>query len=544
MKHISFISFLLCLTMVIMSACSRNTSGNTSSEPEPSSVSSEVATAGVLTLPYCSSDVYNPYSTTTKVNQQLSQLLYDPLIKLNENLSPVYVLAESVEINGKHCAITIKNTVFSDGTAVTADDIVYSIKKAIESTTKYRAQLSSIISYSAASSTSVTIMLSKSDPYFVNMLDFPIIKRHTDGLKDENNIDIPPIGSGRYTIDLVQKLLIANPNYYGGVAKIGQIKLLNTPDDEALQHDIEVGSISCYFSDLSDCVIPKMTGSNTTVNLNNLVYMGINMNNPTLKIPEVRYALSCALNRTKIANQCYFTYASAATGPFNSVWKEAANTQSIGIVENIAVAVADLAKIGYNIKDTQGFYMTTANKRLSFTLLVNSNNSCRVSAAEQIKAQLAAAGIEINIKSVDWDSYLAALTAGNFDLYLGEIKIPNNMDLSELVTPGSSIAYGVVAPDKIPTTSSDATGTTSSNTQSSASSTNNVIKYNSTSEALTAFYNNEATISDVILAFNAEMPIIPICHRSGIFIYSTNFEVGPSCILSDVFHNIENCTFK
>jgi len=525
--------------MVMLAACSDNTSVDVSSNPVAASESSISTLTEVLTLPYCSNDVFNAYKASTKVNQQLSSLLYDPLIKLDENLSPVYVLAQSVVINGKHCAVTIKDAVFSDGTPVLADDVVYSIEKAKESSTKYSVQLSSIVSYSAANSNSISIMLSKPDPYFTNMLDFPIIKSHTDALKDENNLDIPPVGSGRYTIDLTQKILIANPNHHNGVANIKQIKLLNSPDEEALNHDIEVGSISCYFSDLSDGKIPKMFGANTTVSLNNLVYMGINMNNEVLKFAEIRYALSAALNRTKIASQCYFSYATPASGPFSSVWKEAANNQSIETIENLDVAVADLAKIGYNIKDAQGFYLTSSNKRLSFTLLVNSNNSSRVSTAELIKTQLEAIGIEINVQSIDWDSYVAALKAGNFDLYLSEIRIPNNMDISELVTPGSSIAYGVVSPKKITTFST-------TNTQSSEDNTsdNNIVKYNSTSQALAAFYNSKTTIQDVISAFNAEMPIIPICHRSGISIYSTSFDIGPSCTLSDVFYNLENCTFK
>lgn len=542
MKRISFISLFLCITMAIMSGCSRNIITNTSSEAETSSDSSETATTSVLTLPYCSNDVFNPYSAKTRVNQELSQLLYDPLIKLDENFNPVYVLAQSVVINGNHCAITIKNAAFSDGTSVTADDVIYSIKKAIESSTKYHNQLASVVSYNAISSSNVSIMLSKADPYFTNMLDFPIIKSHTDALKDENNLDLPPVGSGRYTIDLSQKVLNANPNHHNGAISIGQVKLLNAPDDEALKHDIEVGSISCYYSDLSDCAIPKMTGASTNVKLNNLVYMGVNMNNTILKSAEMRYALSAALDRTKIASQCYFTYANAATGPFSSAWKDAVGYQSIETVSNLNVAVANFTKMGYNNKDTAGFYSTGSNKHLTFSLLVNSNNSCRVSAAQQIKTQMAAAGVDINVVSVDWDSYIAALTAGSFDLYLGEIKIPNNMDLSELVTPGSSLAYGIVDPDKNATTTTSTTsGTTSSDT---ASTSANVAKYSNTSEALVAFYKGETSLSDVISAFNAEMPVIPICHRSGVLIYSTAFNIGPSCTLSDVFYNIENCTFK
>ena len=46
----------------------------------------------------------------------------------------------------------------------------------------------------------------------------------------------------------------------GGSLNISTITLTDTPDDEALEHAIEVGSLSMYYTDLSDNTLPKMTG--------------------------------------------------------------------------------------------------------------------------------------------------------------------------------------------------------------------------------------------------------------------------------------------
>lgn len=106
-------------------------------------------------------------------------------------------------------------------------------------------------------------------------------------------------------------------------------QLVETPDDEALSHNIEVGNISISYSDLSDNTPLRMTGKNLSVALNNLVYLGLNFGNGYLSEPRFRQAVSLAVDRQKIAASAYIGYAAAAKGPFPSTWKEAAGLQTM-----------------------------------------------------------------------------------------------------------------------------------------------------------------------------------------------------------------------
>ena len=60
-----------------------------------------------------------------------------------------------------------------------------------------------------------------------------------------------------------------------------------------------------------------------------------------------------------------------------------------------------------------------------------------------IKKQLGEAGIKINLKTTSSEQFASALKNGHFQLYLGEIKLNRNMDVSSLVLKGGSAAYGM-----------------------------------------------------------------------------------------------------
>ena len=87
-------------------------------EPEP-----EPLTA--FTLPYIAGDSLDPLSATEPVQQTVGALLYEGLFALDDRYRPVGLLADSWEYDGGRMVWTIhlrSNAVFSDGSAVTAQD--------------------------------------------------------------------------------------------------------------------------------------------------------------------------------------------------------------------------------------------------------------------------------------------------------------------------------------------------------------------------------------------------------------------------------------
>ena len=547
MKGKALIAFMLAAALCLSAGACGNNGGGQDNASAPTESGTVSASSPVFTLAYSSTDALNPYAAVTRSNQELSQLLFDPLVKLDASFQPVYVLAESIKLEGTSCVVKLRDVDFSDGSRVTAEDVTYSIKKAKESATRYKTQADNIKSASAASSTTVSLTLHKADPYAVNLLDFPIIKQNSDTRKDKDNQALPPIGSGRYTYDAETETLAANPSYVGGPLNLSTITLVDAPDDEALEHAIEVGSVSMYYTDLSDNVLPKMTGKSLNVPMNNLVYLGVNFGNGLLALPEIRQAISAAVNRSSLVESSYYGHALAASSPYPSVWKEAAAMGSVPLTPNLEQVVANLEKVGYNSKDSDGYWVNAGGKRLSFTLLCNVDNSTRLHAANLLVEQLAEAGIEIKIRSVNWDAYTAEVAAGSFELYLGEVKLTNNMDITQLVTYGGSAAYGLAPPASSQPASSGKSS--SSQTASPASSNTDTQSADapavpSTAEVVSNFYAGKAMLSEVTAAFTAELPVIPLCHRCGQVTYSSKLAVGPASTISDLFFGIESCAFS
>ena len=528
MRRIICVFFVLCLILSLC-GCRSSDNNNSSSDYTETVTESKNFTASLL---YSYSDSFNPYSATTQINRQLCKLLFDPLIKLDNNFEVVYCLAQSAEISGKSCKVVLKDISFSDGTKVTANDVAYSFNLARSSATVYASQLYEVSSVSVANNLTVIFNLTRVDPYFINLLDFPIIKSGSVGVTNSDGVAVPPIGCGRYTINSDKTKLIFNDLYYGNKGQIKTINLINSPDSESLSHHIEVGAASIYYTDLSDGNIVRMSGKKTEINLNSLVYIGINSSYGDLAGKNMRYAISSALNRTDICQQAFYNSAKPATGFLNPELKAVNHVQSIDKKSNMQITVENLSEIGYNSLDGNGFRVNETGKHPVYSLLVNSDNKSKLSCANIIASQLKSAGIQINVTAKPYDSYIADLQSGNFELYLGEINILNNMDISPLVVAGGSAAYGVgLEPPAL-----DENGNA---VQNNVSACQTVIN---------EYYsgNGSVSISDVAGAVLTEMPQIPICFKLGLLFYNSNISSGVSASQSDIYFSIESyvCNIK
>ena len=294
------------------------------------------------------------------------------------------------------------------------------------------------------------------------------------------------------------------------------IGLIDSPDDEADYHNIEIGAVDYYYSDLHDGSFPKMNGAKAEVNLNNLVFLGINFSARYLSNLSVRQAISTALDRTKIADEAFLTNATAAKGPFPSVFAAAKDYQSIPETADYTIAASNLKNADIIDKNESGKYIK--NKQLiSFSILVNNDNSVRVAAAEMIAKQLNDFGFSVSVEKVAREVYDARITAKNFDLYLGEVRISNNMDLSDFVSLIETKGY-------IPSTTE----------------TENAEKLVPIKTAVNGFYTGEYSLGDMINVFSSELPVIPVCHRKGLCMYNDNIKNPFYPSVSDLFYKLEN----
>ena len=537
MKLNKIICCVLCFLLALSFSGCKKSDGNLSGSLPEENLTLRTDAKDYITLLYSAADSFNPYTLKTDINRQIVKLLYEPLVKLNNNFEVVNSLASSVEMNGKECRVTLKNARFSDGTTLSSDDVIYSYNLARNSETSYGKKLYEVESVRREGESVLVFNINKNDPYFPAVLDFPIIKKDSDTLTDSDSVSLPPVGCGKYRLNDEYNGMVANDYYFEKPKSISNIKLVNAPDSESVAHYTEIGAADIYFTEISDGNITRMSGNRQEINLNNLVYLGFNQNYAPLGEQRLRQAISSALDRVKFCESAYYNNALPATGFFHPAWRETSSVQNIQIEAKSEITIENLEEIGYNKLNGEGLRVNSNVVPLKFTLLVNSENRIRVLAANTVAKQLKTVGIGITVVEKSYADYLSCLQSGNFQLYLGEIRLTENMDFSQLVLEGGAVAFGL---PKVDSAEEGAEEPKEEETEqeNEEEETDPKEKDTSSQSVLNEFYNGNATVRDVAAVLQTEMPIVPICYRTGVLFYNENIENVINSSFSDIYFSI------
>ena len=131
----------------------------------------------VFSLPYHRDQTLDPVACGEGVQETVAALLYEPLFRLDEKFQPVPVLCESWEWDaaGLVCTLTLRqDAVFSDGSVLTARDVVETLQRAVESE-RYAYRLRNIAAVSANRGGQVLITLTVPDRGLLSLLDSSIV---------------------------------------------------------------------------------------------------------------------------------------------------------------------------------------------------------------------------------------------------------------------------------------------------------------------------------------------------------------------------------
>lgn len=491
-------AILLCAAIIaaVFSACS-------APESEPEDTTSPIVSPAdtiptddtTFKLSYTQADSLDPYKAKTLNNQIIGQLVFEGLFKLDGSYNAIPNIASSYRYpDKKTLEVTIKSGLtFSDGSLLSAEDVVYSFNRAADSS-YWGNSLNGISSCSAESNTMIVFKLKYPNAYAHNLLSFPIMS--TD--KDEDGF---VIGSGRYYFAKESGETVLKANTAGGFSPhLTTIHLENITALESIDNAINIGNISLAFRDLGRDSSRKITSGKRLVNMNNLVYLGVNNKRGITANAEIRKAISLAIDREMLVKSPYNSYAQAATTVFNPQF-ELATTDIFDRSADVNAAKQAIAKSGVS--------------SLSLSLIVNGDNTDRVTCAKLIKQQLEAVGFSVSVTTVDsFEKYEERIKNENFDLYLGETKITPDMSLNTFFSSSGATHYGINA-DK-------------------CKSADQYEKYR----------NGEAELGTFLLTFSDEMPYIPLLYRKGMICYSKAMNGDMQGTYNDCFANIENWYFK
>lgn len=445
-------------------------------------------------LSYTQSDSLDPFKAETQNNQVLASLAFESLFDLDENYEPAANIATGYAFTDKTTLRVDINPqlTFSDGSELGTEDVVYSITAAKKSPA-YGSALG-CINYAEAQGNSVFIHLNYANPYAVNLLTFPI----TSTKDDEDGF---PVGNGRYVYKNSGGKIVLKANTDNGFDPyIGTITLVNIAASDSIDNAVNIGNISYAFRDMSSDTSKRLSCAKKAVTMNNLVFIGINSRSGITSNAHIRQAISLAVDRTVIAESAYSGYASTAESPFNPDFKSIGNINIFSKEADTATAKQAINQSGYEAD------------KLSLSILVDSNEN-KISCANLLKSQLEAVGFKVTIAQESVKNYRAKIAQSNFDIYIGEVKLSDDMSLYPFFDKKGGARYGI---DLNKMTCDDV-----------------YIKYLSGDEELGKF----------ILAFNDEMPYIPLVYKKGMICYSKALNGDMQGYYGNFFSNIDSWNF-
>lgn len=438
MKLKRFTALMLAVSLSLLPGCGSEEADDVPQDSETPVQQSETPAEPVaFTLPYDATDALDPLAGTSTTNQALAGLVYQGLFELDTAFAPQPLLCASYTVSEDQTVwtFTLRDGVtFSDGTPLTAAHVAASLNTA-RSSTLYAARLAQVASVKAGENT-VTVTLSAPNGTLPALLDIPITLPAAEG-------DSAPLGTGPYYYDAEngEPVLTANPNCWQQFdLPVERIPLhsVSSADDRIAAFD--TGVISLISSDLTGTNALGYSGSYETWDCptTSMLYLGFNCASGPCQYAALRQAISRSIDRSTVATTLLSGHAAPAVLPVSPASALYDETLADELGYSMSAAAQLLQDGGYSLNDDG--VLIRRKKPVELTLLVNTDNSFRVSIADYLATELSKLGLTVTVTKLPWTEFLTALQAGQFDLYLAQVKMTADFDPTALLT--GSLNYG------------------------------------------------------------------------------------------------------
>lgn len=389
------------------------------------------------------------------------------------NLVPNFADSYTMSDDGLTYTFTLKQGLkWSDGSDLTADDFVYSWKRAADPATAadYSYMLNGIAGYddnnlqvSAPDATTLVVTLSAPCAYFLDLAAFPtfypVKQSAVESAADwQTNPgawcqDAGFVSCGPYMLQSwshdESMVYVKNPYWYDADnVKLDRIECMLSADDTAIFAAYNAGDLDFIdtvptdeIANLKDNpefhVIPNLGTYYISFNVKSSLFAGKTVE----QADDMRLAFSKLIDRQYIIDTVGQCDQQAATsfiptgmadgngGIFKdaAAWNYPVGDGYYSTDVDVDGARTLLESAGYKFDDNG---MLSADTPISFEYLTN-DTSGHVAIAQCIQQDLAAVGITMTIRSIDWATFLQERKAGNYDVarngWLADFNDPINM---------------------------------------------------------------------------------------------------------------------
>ena len=417
-------------------------------QPTPSETPAPTPTAppqrAQFSLGYDPAASLHPITGDSQVNQELTGLVYQGLYELDNTFTPRPVLARTATVSGDGLTWTFtlaSDAVFSDGTPLTAGHAAASLELA-RTAPGYAARLAGVASAAAGEDGAVYVTLTAPNGNLPALLDVPIVLEQ--GPAEDGTVPPAPLGTGYYQYERAEDRLYlrANP-HHPSAASLPYAAIPLTPASETGERiaAFDSGAISAVTTDFSSPYALGYSGGYEVSDYptTSLLYVGFNAAGGVCQSPLVRQAFSRAFDREELVRVLLSGHGDPAALPVSPLYGEYSETAAARLEYDPAAAAQLLEQAGYT-RGEGNVLVDSRNAPLEVTLLVNSDNDVRQAVARQLAQSLGSLGVAVTVSRLPWSDFTAALAGGQFDLYLGEVRLTGDFDLSVLLA--GELNYG------------------------------------------------------------------------------------------------------
>ena len=382
-----------------------------------------------LTLTYYREKSLNPLTCTDYTNRTLLSLMYQGLFSVNREYQTEPVLCKSYRISEdmKSYTFYIENAVFSDGTALTPQDVVATLQRAKESQV-YSGRFFHISQISLTEDGGVQVLLDTPYENLPLLLDIPIIPAsQLDSTR--------PAGTGPYLLDESAEISrLRRRSDWWCAAKMAvvapSITLLEAQSNTQIRDNFQFGGLDLVCADPGSdrfadyrCDFELWSCENGM-----FLYLACSADSDVFSNDNLRKALTHAIDRDMLVDKFYRGYAQGVTLPASPLFpyynQNLAAKYGFDSVK-FAAAVSEADMVGAEVK-----------------LLVNSGDSLRVRVARAIGDMLTECGLKVIMHELSGSKYNYAIQIRDFDLYLGQTILSPNMDLSAFFHTYGALSFG------------------------------------------------------------------------------------------------------
>lgn len=409
MKRVSIVRYIvllgvLTLTIALGGCQGKKESGKDSSTDNGSQKTDSEPTMGgsiVVGIPQDIEDSLDPHKAVAAGTKEILFNIYEGLVKPDETGNLIDAVASShvISEDGMTYTFTLREGIkFHNGANVTADDVKYSIERCADTTNgePLVPAFSIIDSVTVQDENTVEIRLKEADTEFLAYLTTAVVP---NGAAD---LDTNPVGTGpfKYVSRSPQENVIMEKftDYWNSdqPAYLDKVTFKVLSDANAIVTNLKGGSVDMVAridSNQSAALADDFKIYEGGMNLVQALYLN-NAQEPFNQV-KVRQAMAYAVNPQEVMDMIADGKGTVIGSSMYPAFEKYYLPELADLYpQNIQKAKELLSEAGY----PNGFDMT---------MTVPSNYQQHVDTAQVLKEQLKEIGINAEIKTVEWDSWLS-----------------------------------------------------------------------------------------------------------------------------------------